>query len=188
MNLPNKLSLLRIALTPVLVLLLDKYYSIILGGIFHRRNILDLIIQLLIITLFIFLVFTDFIDGYLSRKYNLITNFGKLIDPIADKIFVFAILLVFLKYNILSLWLILIVLSREFVIMAVRTMIVENNGKIVPASFYGKLKTVTQFIAILFILLFPYNKNFNNILMIPSVILSIFSMYNYIISSKEYLK
>ena len=108
-------------------------------------------------------------------------------DPIADKIFVFSILIVLVRYNLLSVWFVLILLSREFVVVAFRTLIVENGGEIVAASNIAKLKTATQMLAILFIILFSFGKIANSIVMLPSVILSLISMYEYYKMGEIYL-
>ncbi|MGP1494511.1 MAG: CDP-diacylglycerol--glycerol-3-phosphate 3-phosphatidyltransferase [Streptobacillus sp.] len=191
LNLPNKLTVLRLILTPILVFLLLLRFGYTDSNVVLRSGFLSIlssaILYLSTVILFIFISLTDFFDGYIARRDNLITNFGKLMDPIADKIFVFSILIVLVRYNLLSVWFVLILLSREFVVVAIRTLIVENGGEIVAASNVAKLKTATQMLAILFIILFSFGKIANSIVMLPSVILSLISMYEYYKMGEIYL-
>lgn len=191
LNLPNKLTVLRLILTPILVFLLLLRFGYTDSNVVLRSGFLSIlssaILYLSTVLLFIFISLTDFLDGYIARRDNLVTNFGKLMDPIADKIFVFSILIVLVRYNLLSVWFVLILLSREFVVVAIRTLIVENGGEIVSASNTAKLKTATQMLAILFIILFSFGKIANSIVMLPSVILSLISMYEYYKMGEIYL-
>ena len=191
LNLPNKLTVLRLILTPILVFLLLLRFGYVDSNVVLRSGFLSIlssaILYLSTVILFIFIALTDFLDGYIARRDNLVTNFGKLMDPIADKIFVFSILIVLVRYNLLSVWFVLILLSREFVVVAIRTLIVENGGEIVSASNTAKLKTATQMLAILFIILFSFGKIANSIVMLPSVILSLISMYEYYKMGEIYL-
>ena len=191
LNLPNKLTVLRLILTPILVFLLLLTFGYTDSNVVLRSGFLSIlssaILYLSTVILFIFISLTDFFDGYIARRDNLVTNFGKLMDPIADKIFVFSILIVLVRYNLLSVWFVLILLSREFVVVAIRTLIVENGGEIVAASNVAKLKTATQMLAILFIILFSFGKIANSIVMLPSVILSLISMYEYYKMGEIYL-
>lgn len=191
LNLPNKLTVLRLILTPILVFLLLLRFGYVDSNVVLRSGFLSVlssaILYLSTVILFIFISLTDFLDGYIARRDNLVTNFGKLMDPIADKIFVFSILIVLVRYNLLSVWFVLILLSREFVVVAIRTLIVENGGEIVSASNTAKLKTATQMLAILFIILFSFGKVANSIVMLPSVILSLISMYEYYKMGEIYL-
>lgn len=191
LNLPNKLTVLRLILTPILVFLLLLRFGYTDSNVVLRSGFLSVlssaILYLSTVILFIFISLTDFLDGYIARRDNLVTNFGKLMDPIADKIFVFSILIVLVRYNLLSVWFVLILLSREFVVVAIRTLIVENGGEIVSASNTAKLKTATQMLAILFIILFSFGKIANSIVMLPSVILSLISMYEYYKMGEIYL-
>ena len=191
LNLPNKLTVLRLILTPILVFLLLLRFGYTDSNVVLRSGFLSIrssaILYLSTVILFIFISLTDFFDGYIARRDNLVTNFGKLMDPIADKIFVFSILIVLVRYNLLSVWFVLILLSREFVVVAIRTLKVENGGEIVAASNVAKLKTATQMLAILFIILFSFGKIANSIVMLPSVILSLISMYEYYKMGEIYL-
>ena len=141
MNLPNKLTIFRIILVPLMVIvpflgLNNEYFGIPL--------------QYLIID-FIFIVasITDKLDGYLARKNNQVTTFGKFLDPLADKILVLAAMVMLVEMNRLPAWIPIIVLAREFMISGYRLIAVEKGGKVIAASNWGQLKTVTQMIAII---------------------------------------
>ena len=141
MNLPNKLTIFRIILVPLMVIvpflgLNNEYFGIPL--------------QYLIID-FIFIVasITDKLDGYLARKNNQVTTFGKFLDPLADKILVLAAMVMLVEMNRLPAWIPIIVLAREFMISGYRLIAVEKGGKVIAASNWGKLKTVTQMLAII---------------------------------------
>ena len=141
MNLPNKLTVIRILLVPVMVII---PFLGIKGEIFEIG--IDFWIMNLI---FIIASITDKLDGYIARSRDLVTNFGKFLDPIADKILVLAAMLILVEKQMLPAWIPIIVLTREFVVSAYRLIAVEQGGKVIAASVWGKLKTVTQMIAII---------------------------------------
>lgn len=189
LNLPNKLTVLRLILTPILIFFMtiryeNKNYYIEnnIGGF----SISGALLYLLVLGLFIIISVTDYLDGYIARRDNLVTNFGKLMDPIADKIFVFSVSIVLVKYDYVSLWLILLLLAREFVVVAVRMLIMENSSQVIPAINSAKLKTALQMIALLFIILFEFGKVINSIVMLPAVALSTISMIEYLKMASEY--
>lgn len=138
LNLPNKLTIIRIVLTPVFLFL---FFA-------------DFIPFNYLIALVVFSVaaITDFADGKIARSRNIITNFGKIADPIADKILTTTILLCFMQLNLCSAWVILIILTREFSVSAIR-IISASQGSVVPANIYGKVKTVMQMVFSILILL-----------------------------------
>lgn len=199
MNLPNKLTVIRMLLVPVMVIvaLVD-----INGGIFGIET------KFIIINLiFIIASITDKLDGSIARSRNLVTNFGKFLDPIADKILVLAAMLILVEKQMLPAWIPIIVLMREFAVSAYRLISIEQGGKVIAASNWGKLKTVTQMIAIIlaFININGTNIFFNfinvemslieliiniitSIMMIISVIATIFSGWDYIKQGKELFK
>ena len=196
MNLPNKLTVFRIILVPVMVIV--SFFDIPgdFFGIPTTMIVLDLI--------FIIASLTDKLDGYLARSKNQVTTFGKFLDPIADKILVLAAMIMFVEMNKLPAWIPIIVLFREFAVSGYRLIAVQNEGKVVAASIWGKLKTVTQMIAI--ILMFLDNNSYGAIfsgnltgfsfalnlitttLMTISVIATIFSGYEYLKDGKEIFK
>lgn len=129
LNTPNKLTVARILITPV-------YLALILwASLPHRFLIATLVYS--------FAAITDAIDGKLARKNNQITNFGKLLDPIADKILTTSALLAFMQMGLCNIWIVMIVLTREFTVASIR-MIAAADGVVIPANFWGKLKTVSQ--------------------------------------------
>ena len=138
MNLPNKLTILRIILTPVFLFV---FFA-------------DFIPYNHFISLFIFIVatITDFADGNIARKRNLITNFGKIADPIADKILTTAVLLGFMMKNLCSIWVLVLILTREFSVSAIR-ITSASQGAVIPANIYGKIKTILQMVFSIVILL-----------------------------------
>ena len=196
MNLPNKLTILRILLVPIMVII--PYLNI-------QGEFLDIPISFLIMELiFIIASITDKLDGTIARKKNLVTTFGKFLDPIADKILVLAALLLLVEQARLPAWIPIIVLTREFVVSGYRLVAVEKGGKVIAANFWGKLKTVTQMIAIIGAFLdtntfFAFaNGNltglsliiniFWSVMMLISVIATVFSGWNYIKDGKDLLK
>ncbi|MCI9132837.1 MAG: CDP-diacylglycerol--glycerol-3-phosphate 3-phosphatidyltransferase [Lachnospiraceae bacterium] len=134
MNLPNKLTLLRVFMIPffVVFLLTD------LGG--STGNYIALAI-------FIAASLTDFLDGKIARKYNLVTNFGKFMDPLADKLLVCAALICLIETGKLAAWMVIVIISREFIISGFR-LIASDNGVVIAASYWGKFKTTFQILMI----------------------------------------
>lgn len=141
MNLPNKLTIFRIILVPIMVIV--PFLGI-------EGEFLGIPIQYLIIDLiFIIASITDKLDGYIARSKNQVTTFGKFLDPLADKILVLAAMVMLVEMAKLPAWIPIIVLAREFMISGYRLIAVEKGGKVIAASKWGKLKTVTQMIAII---------------------------------------
>ena len=139
MNLPNKLTLFRIILVPIMVIV--SFFDI--PGSFLGIST----------TMWIIASITDKLDGYLARKNNQVTNFGKFLDPIADKILVVAAMILFVEMGRLPAWIPIIVIFREFAVSGYRLIAVQNSGKVIAANVWGKLKTVTQMIAIILMFL-----------------------------------
>lgn len=137
MNLPNKLTIIRIVLTPVFLFLFTVSFV-------PHHYILALVV-------FIIASITDFADGHIARKHNLVTNFGKIADPIADKILTTAILLCFMMNGLCDVWVIMIILTREFTVSALR-ITAAAQGSVIPANIFGKIKTASQMIFSIFIL------------------------------------
>ena len=182
MNLPNKITLFRTILIPIFIvfLLYNMGGSIsILGG----RNIpLNIFIAALI---FMFASFTDFIDGYLARKYNLVTNVGTFLDPLADKLLVGSAFIVMVELGLMHSWMVVVVIAREFAVTGLRLLAVEK-GEVIPAGILGKLKTISQLLAIILILL--GNPIFNSIGFELDYILLWISVILTILSGLEYFK
>ena len=196
MNLPNKLTIFRIILVPVMVVIPFLNIQGELLGIPTYMWIINLI--------FILASITDKLDGTIARKTNQITIFGKFLDPIADKILVLAAMMMLVEMNKIPAWIPVIILFREFVVSGYRLVAVENGGKVIAASVWGKLKTVTQMIAIIlaFIDINAFGECFKGtlsgiplilnlivtIMMIIQTIATIFSGYDYLKGGKDLLK
>ncbi len=198
MNLPNKLTIFRILLVPIMVIIpflgLDKIYT----------SSLISLTWIVVEAIFIIASLTDKLDGYIARSRNQITTFGKFLDPIADKILVLAAMIMLVEAGRLPAWIPIIVLFREFIVSGYRLIAVENNGNVIAASVWGKLKTVTQMIALILALvdmnsygaftqgnLSGFSLVLNicaSVLMTVSVIATIFSGWDYIKNGKDLLK
>ena len=141
MNLPNKITVFRIILVPIMVII--PYLNI-------QGEFLGIPVSWLIIdAIFIIASITDKLDGSIARSRNMVTNFGKFLDPIADKILVLAAMVMLVEMNKLPAWIPIIVLFREFVVSGYRLIAVEQGGKVIAASIWGKIKTATQMVAII---------------------------------------
>ena len=196
MNLPNKLTIFRIILVPIMVIIPFLEITGTVSGIPISWIIIDLI--------FILASITDKLDGYLARKNNQITTFGKFLDPLADKILVLAAMTMLVEMTKLPAWIPIIVLTREFMVSGYRLVAVEKGGKVIAASKWGKLKTVTQMIAIIlaFVDLNPFGECFLGTLqggdlilniivtgmMIIQTIATIFSGLDYMKGAKKLMK
>ena len=141
MNLPNKLTVFRIILVPIMVII---PYLNISGEVFGIP-----ISWLIIDAIFIVAAITDKLDGSIARKRNMVTNFGKFLDPIADKILVLGAMVMLVEMEKIPAWIPIIVLFREFVVSGYRLIAVEQGGKVIAASIWGKIKTATQMVAII---------------------------------------
>lgn len=167
MNLPNRLTIFRIMLVPIMVII--PFLGI-------EGNLLGIPIAWIIIdSIFIIASVTDKLDGYLARKNNEVTTFGKFLDPLADKILVLAAMIMLVEMQKLPSWIPIIVLAREFVISGYRLIAVEKGGKVIAASKWGKLKTVTQMIAIIlaFLDLNAFGKCFSGMLQGGDLVLNV---------------
>ena len=148
--------------------------------------------QMLGLLVFIIASVTDWLDGYLARRDNLVTTFGKFMDPLADKMLTTAALLILMEKGFISSWVLLIVLGREFLVAGVRLAAV-GEGKVIAASMWGKAKTVSQMIAIIVSIILINIPNFDafvivNILIWISTILTLISGADYLIQNKDFIK
>ena len=196
MNTPNKLTILRILLVPIMVIL--SFFEI------PGKVLWVPMTMFLMDIVFVIASITDKLDGYLARKNNQVTDFGKFLDPIADKILVIAAMVILVGMQRLPAWIPIIVIFREFLVSGYRMMAAGKKGKVVAANKWGKLKTVTQMIALIMIFLDNYayfdfargaidNKWFlafniiQSVIMTLSVIATIFSGYEYLKDGKDIL-
>lgn len=141
MNLPNKLTIFRIILVPIMVII----PLLNIQGAWFGVPIAYWIINFI----FIIASITDKLDGYLARKNNQVTTFGKFADPLADKILVLSAMLLLVEFGKIPAWIPIVILAREFIVSGYRLIAVEQGGKVIAASIFGKIKTVTQIIAII---------------------------------------
>jgi len=183
MNLPNKLSLFRVVLVPVLVLV---YY---LGSRVIYPTWTSNLVDYFLMPIFVVASITDFLDGYIARKNNLVTVFGKFIDPLADKLIVMAALLILNDDKIIPIWITVIILSREFIVTGIR-LIAVGEGNVIAASKLGKYKTASTMIALIMLLALPYLpyegfKVAGEIVLYIGTALTVISGIDYFIKNKE---
>ena len=175
MNLPNKLTVLRICMIPFFVAAL--LYE---GGTSQNMRILADI-------LFIAASLTDLLDGKIARKYNLVTNFGKFMDPLADKLLVCSALICLIELGQLPAWVVIIIISREFIISGFR-LVAADNGIVIAASYWGKFKTVFQMTAVILLIFnIPSLALLTNIVLAVAVVLTVVSLADYIVKNRKVL-
>lgn len=193
MNLPNRLTILRILLVPVIVLVWIFPYAqfgLDLGFIAFGYVKLP-ILNIITLVLFSLASFTDFLDGYIARSKHLVTTFGKFADPIADKLLVNTMLIIFASSNLLPVVPVVLMLGRDTIVDGCR-MIASKNGVVVAAGYLGKVKTVAQMFTIIFVLLFNlpfelYGIPFTDIILWFATFVSIASGTSYFMQLKEYI-
>ena len=170
MNLPNKLTVARVCMVPLFMvaLMLNTEVSRVVATV-----------------IFALASFTDMLDGKIARKYNLITNFGKLIDPLADKILTAAAMVCLVELGDLAAWIVVIILFREYAITGLRSVAASENI-VVAANIWGKVKTVCQMIALMLLMLKPQivalcGVNLGLILMYVALLLTVYSGVDYVV-------
>ena len=174
MNLPNKLTIFRVILIPFFVVLL----------------LFDLTAYDKWIALAIFIVasLTDFLDGHIARKYNLVTNFGKFMDPLADKLLVCSAMICLEELSRIPAWVVIIIIAREFIISGFR-LVASDNGVVIAASYWGKFKTVFQIVMIcLMIADLPSLALVTQIVMWVAVVLTVVSLVDYLLKNKDVMR
>jgi len=152
MNIPNKITLSRIFLIPLFILLLSIPFN---WGEWNIGETTLPISHFVAALVFAFAASTDWLDGYYARKYNLITNLGKFLDPLADKLLVSAALILLVELELAAAWIVILIISREFAVTGMR-LVAAGEGIVLAASNMGKIKTVTQILAIILLLLHNY--------------------------------
>ena len=149
MNLPNKITVSRVVMIPIFVILMVANFGwgniTLLGATMPIEHLVGAIV-------FIIASITDFFDGHLARKYNLVTNMGKFLDPLADKLLVTAAFIILVQWGVAPAWVIIVIVAREFAVTGLRSIGAEQNV-IIAASNLGKLKTWSQMVALAFLLL-----------------------------------
>ncbi|WP_129702058.1 CDP-diacylglycerol--glycerol-3-phosphate 3-phosphatidyltransferase [Anaerostipes caccae] len=177
MNLPNKLTILRVLMIPIFIfVLLEEPFGEISKWI--------------AVAIFIIASLTDFLDGHIARKYNLVTNFGKFMDPLADKLLVCSAMIALVGMNRLASWIAIIIIAREFIISGFR-LIASDNGVVIAASYWGKFKTNFQMFMIIMLIIDLGTGTavlIENILVYISLVLTIISLLDYLLKNKNVLK
>ena len=171
MNLPNKLTVLRVIMIPFFVIALmleggnNQMYRYIAAAIFVIAS------------------FTDFLDGNIARKYGLVTNFGKFMDPLADKLLVCSALICLIELDQLPAWMVLIIISREFIISGFR-LVASDNGVVIAASYWGKWKTVFQMVSVILLIVnIEALSMLTNIALWIALALTVISLVDYVVKN-----
>ena len=183
MNLPNKLTIFRVILiVPFIILLLGGH-----AGWFGENTFVT---DMIALAIFIIASLTDLIDGKIARKYNLITDFGKFMDPLADKLLVCSAMIALIEMNRIPSWVVIIIIAREFIISGFR-LIASDNGVVIAASYWGKFKTTFQMLMVIVLILnvqMPFFQILGKILTYAALILTVVSLIDYIVKNKDVLK
>ncbi len=196
MNLANKLTIFRMILVPIMVVFAYLPMGGEVSGVAVTMIIMDAI--------FIIASITDKLDGYIARSRNQVTTFGKFLDPLADKILVLSAMVILVEKGLLPAWIPVIVLAREFIVSGFRLIAVQKGGTVIAASIWGKIKTVTQMVALIFAFIDCYGffafvsggisgwalaiNVITSVMMAVSVIATVFSGWNYLASGKDLFK
>lgn len=176
MNLPNKLTVLRVLLVPVFVLFMVTPLAAGTG-------------KYVALAIFCIASITDWFDGYLARKYNLVTNFGKFMDPLADKLLVCSAMICLIPSGKLAAWIVLIIIAREFIISGFR-LVASDNGIVIAASYWGKFKTVSHMAMIILLILDfqnPIMALVTDVVVWVGLALTIISLIDYVAKNKQVL-
>ena len=177
MNLPNKLTIFRVILIPFFV-------------VFMLAPICPGYANYIAVAIFIIASLTDLLDGKIARKYNLVTDFGKFMDPLADKLLVCAAMICLIETGQLAAWIVIVIISREFIISGFR-LVAADNGVVIAASYWGKFKTTFQMLMVIVLIL-----NFDNyyfqllgtILTYIALVLTVVSLIDYLWKNRAVLK
>ena len=169
MNTPNKLTMLRIILIP--------FFVVFLLGNFGTWS------KWVALAIFIVASLTDMLDGKIARKYNLVTNFGKFMDPLADKLLVCSALICMIELRELPAWMVIIIISREFIISGFR-LVASDNGVVIAASYWGKFKTTFQMIGVVLLIFnIPALSTLTTIIVWIALALTVISLVDYIVKN-----
>ena len=177
MNLPNKLTIMRVILIPFFVFFLLSPYFPAYGNY-------------IAVAIFIVASLTDMLDGKIARKYNLVTNFGKFMDPLADKLLVCSAMICLIELDRLAAWIVIVIIAREFIISGFR-LVASDNGVVIAASYWGKIKTTFQMLMVIVLILdiqMPFFQILGTVLTYVALILTVVSLIDYIVKNKDVLK
>lgn len=185
MNLPNKITLFRL----ICVFIIDGLLLFPWGNNIPSIPVIDInLIFLIVFILFVLASFSDFLDGYIARKYNLVTNLGKFLDPIADKLLINSLFIILTQIGPIRIPLVIpvIMIARDTIVDVLRMVAVEQ-GKVVAANIFGKLKTVLQMVAIIFVLLNDFPFSYLNLNFSVSIIMCYLAMVASLVSGIIYI-
>lgn len=190
-NVPNKLTMLRIILIPVFIILLAFNWTN-LGDIYVANDLIPMN-HVLATVVFIVASLTDLLDGKIARKYNLVSNFGKFADTLADKMLVMTAFIFLVSFKMAPAWVVAIIVCRELAVTGLRTIVLEVGGKVMAAQMPGKIKTTTQMLAIIFLLMHniffsAINIPIGEIFLYICLIFTIYSGADYFWQSREIFK
>ncbi len=177
MNLPNKLTIMRVILIPFFVFFLLSPYFPAYGNY-------------IAVAIFIVASLTDMLDGKIARKYNLVTNFGKFMDPLPDKLLVCSAMICRIELDRLAAWIVIVIIAREFIISGFR-LVASDNGVVIAASYWGKFKTTFQMLMVIVLILdiqMPFFQILGTVLTYVALILTVVSLIDYIVKNKDVLK
>lgn len=188
MNLPNKITLSRVLMIPFFILFMAVDFG---WGIIQFGGVEMPVEHLVGAIIFIIASTTDWLDGYLARKNNLVTNMGKFLDPLADKLLVSAAFILLVEMGFAPAWIVIVIISREFAVTGLR-LILAGGGEVVAANQLGKIKTVTQLLAISFLLLHnvffePLGIPFGTIMLYIALFFTVWSGVDYFIKNRKVL-
>ena len=177
MNLPNKLTIMRVILIPFFVFFLLSPYFPAYGNY-------------IAVAIFIVASLTDMLDGKIARKYDLVTNFGKFMDPLADKLLVCSAMICLIELDRLAAWIVIVIIAREFIISGFR-LVASDNGVVIAASYWGKFKTTFQMLMVIVLILdiqMPFFQILGTVLTYVALILTVVSLIDYVVKNKDVLK
>lgn len=176
MNLPNKITIFRVGMIPVFLV-----FMLVPGIPFHNY---------IATAVFVIACISDAVDGHLARKNNLVTNFGKFMDPLADKLLVCSALICFVELNLMPAWMVIVIIAREFIISGFRT-VAADSGVVIAASYWGKFKTIVQMIVCIMLIVrlpFSWMRILEEIFMWLALALTLISLFEYLWKNRKVIK
>lgn len=176
MNLPNKITIFRVGMIPVFLVFM------LVPGIPFNNYIATVV--------FVIACISDAVDGHLARKNNLVTNFGKFMDPLADKLLVCSALICFVELNLMPAWMVIVIIAREFIISGFRT-VAADSGVVIAASYWGKFKTIVQMIVCIMLIArlpFSWMRILEEIFMWLALALTLISLFEYLWKNRKVIK
>ncbi len=176
MNLPNKITIFRVCMIPVFLVFM------LVPGLPYGNFIATAV--------FAIACASDALDGHIARKHNLVTNFGKFMDPLADKLLVCSALICFVELSYMPAWMVIVIIAREFIISGFR-LIASDNGVVIAASYWGKFKTIAQMITCILLIVqlpFPWIDTVEQVFIWLSLVLTVVSLCEYIWKNRSVLK